>query len=240
MADLEARLAARPLYLQVRDVLVQRIVVGHWRPGATLPNETQLAQQLGISIGTVRKALDLMEMERIVTRRQGRGTFVNDFASSETPLLFSAFVNFEGQSISGQKTAKSVERVAASAEEAARLGVRRGDELIKVERLRSHNGQTYMTETCLLPAKFFERLPEDTAGYRLSALAQSNAIMVGRADERVTVLSANESDARDLDVAVGTPLLGLDRVIFSDHDDPLEWRVARCHLRNERYVVRFN
>jgi GntR family transcriptional regulator len=181
-----------------------------------------------------------MEMERIVTRRQGRGTFVNDFASSETPLLFSAFVNFEGQSISGQKTAKSVERVAASAEEAARLGVRRGDELIKVERLRSHNGQTYMTETCLLPAKFFERLPEDTAGYRLSALAQSNAIMVGRADERVTVLSANESDARDLDVAVGTPLLGLDRVIFSDHDDPLEWRVARCHLRNERYVVRFN
>jgi GntR family transcriptional regulator len=97
-----------------------------------------------------------------------------------------------------------------------------------------------MTETCLLPAKFFERLPEDTAGYRLSALAQSNAIMVGRADERVTVLSANESDARDLDVAVGTPLLGLDRVIFSDHDDPLEWRVARCHLRNERYVVRFN
>ena len=100
MADLETRLAARPLYLQVRDVLVQRIVVGHWRPGATLPNETQLAQQLGISIGTVRKALDLMEMERIVTRRQGRGTFVNDFTSSETPLLFSAFYNFEGQSIS--------------------------------------------------------------------------------------------------------------------------------------------
>jgi GntR family transcriptional regulator len=240
MADLEARLAARPLYLQVRDVLVQRIVVGHWRPGATLPNETQLAQQLGISIGTVRKALDLMEMERIVTRRQGRGTFVNDFASSETPLLFSAFCNLEGQTISGQKTSKSVERVAAGAEEAARLGVRRGDELIKVDRLRSHNGQTYMTETCLLPAKFFERLPEDLAQYRLSALAQNNAIMVGRADERVTVTVANESDATDLDVAVGTPLLGVDRVIFSDHDDPLEWRVGRCHLRNERYVVRFN
>src|SRR5690606_30748158 len=81
MADLDTRLAARPLYLQVRDVLVQRIVVGHWKPGAPLPNETHLAQQLGISSGTVRKALDLMEVERIVTRRQGRGTFVNDYAS---------------------------------------------------------------------------------------------------------------------------------------------------------------
>ena len=240
MADLETRLAARPLYLQVRDVLVQRIVVGHWRPGATLPNETQLAQQLGISIGTVRKALDLMEMERIVTRRQGRGTFVNDFASSETPLLFSAFCNLEGQNISGQKVGKSLERIAASPEEAARLGVRRGDELIKIERRRIHNGQPFMTETCLLPAKFFERLPEDATSYRLSALAQSNSIMVGRADERVSVMTANEADATDLDVAVGTPLLWLDRVIFSDHDDPLEWRVGRCHLRNERYIVRFN
>ena len=37
-----------------------------------------------------------------------------------------------------------------------------------------------------------------------------------------------------------TPLLLLDRVIFSDHDDVLEWRVARCFMRSERYLVRFN
>ena len=113
MPDLETRLAARPLYLQVRDVLVQRIVVGHWKPGATLPNETQLAQQLGISIGTVRKALDLMEVERIVTRRQGRGTFVNDYASAETTFPFSMFHNYEGLRISGDKRGRSMTRAVA-------------------------------------------------------------------------------------------------------------------------------
>jgi GntR family transcriptional regulator len=240
MPDLETRLAARPLYLQVRDVLVQRIVVGHWKPGATLPNETQLAQQLGISIGTVRKALDLMEVERIVTRRQGRGTFVNDYASAETTFPFSMFHNFEGQRISGTKIGRAITRVAASAEEAARMGQRRGDELIRIERVREHHGQTFMTETCLLPAKFFSRIPEDFGSYRLSALAQNNSILVGRADERVDIVVANAADAQALAVDEGTPLLLLDRVIFSDHEDVLEWRVARCFVRNERYLVRFN
>ncbi|MCC7251236.1 GntR family transcriptional regulator [Hyphomicrobium sp.] len=240
MPDLETRLAARPLYLQVRDVLVQRIIVGHWKPGATLPNETQLAQQLGISIGTVRKALDLMEVERIVTRRQGRGTFVNDYASAETTFPFSMFHDSEGQRISGHKRGRSISRVQASVEEAARLGVRRGDELIRVERLRDHLDQTFMTEVCLLPAKFFTRLPEDFGSYRLSALAQLNSILVGRADERVDIALATAQSASDLGVAEGTPLLRLDRVIFSDHEDPLEWRVALCFMRNERYLVRFN
>lgn len=240
MPELETRLAARPLYLQVRDVLVQRIIVGHWKPGATLPNETLLAQQLGISIGTVRKALDLMEVERIVTRRQGRGTFVNDYASSETTFPFSMFHNFEGKRISGQKRGLSISRGEATSEEASRLELRRSEEVIRVERVREHHGQVFLTEVCRLPGKIFTRLPEDFGSYRLSALAQINAILVGRAVERVEIAEANAEQARELDVPEGTPLLHLDRVIFSDQDEPLEWRVAYCYLRNERYLVCFN
>lgn len=240
MPDLETRLAARPLYLQVRDVLVQRIVVGHWKPGATLPNETQLAQQLGISIGTVRKALDLMEVERIVTRRQGRGTFVNDYASAENTFPFSMFHDFSGHRISGQKRGRSVTRITASAQEAERMGVRKGDELIRVDRVREHQGQIFLSEICLLPAKLFSRIPEDFGSYRLSALAQINSILVGRADESVDIVTASEADAENLNVAAGTPLLRLDRIIYSDHEDVLEWRVAHCFMRNERYLVRFN
>jgi GntR family transcriptional regulator len=240
MPDIETRLAARPLYLQVRDVLVQRIVVGHWKPGAALPNETQLAQQLGTSIGTVRKALDLMEVERIVTRRQGRGTFVNDYASDETTFPFSMFHNAEGQRISGRKRAREITRVPATAEAATRLGVQSGDELIRVERLREHKDKVFMSEVCLLPGKLFTRLPEEFGSYRLSALAQLNSVLVGHAEEQVDIALADAQLAKDLDVAKGTPLLRLDRVIYSDHEDALEWRVAHCFMRNERYLVRLN
>jgi GntR family transcriptional regulator len=51
---------------------------------------------------------------------------------------------------------------------------------------------------------------------------------------------ASREDSTDLGVAEGTPLLRLDRVIFSDHEDALEWRVARCYLRHECYLVRFS
>lgn len=239
MPDLETRLEARPLYLQVRDLLVKKIVNGHWKPGSILPNEIQLAQQHGISIGTVRKALNLMETDRIVTRRQGRGTFVNDYAAVETTFPFSMFHNVEGQRISGHKKARSIERVKASVEAAARLRLNLGEDIIRVERLREHQKQIFMSEVCLLPAKLYTRLPDEFGAYRLSALAQLNAILVGRADERVEIVTANEQTARDLGIVEGTPVLRLDRVICSDRDDVLEWRVAHCFMRNEQYVVRF-
>src|SRR3954449_5070932 len=66
----------RPLYRQVRDTLVRRIADGVWRPGQLLPSEPELAVDLGVSQGTVRKALDEMAAENLVIRRQGRGTFV--------------------------------------------------------------------------------------------------------------------------------------------------------------------
>jgi GntR family transcriptional regulator len=50
----------RPLYLQVRDVLAERIVSGDLLPGSAIPSETDLAREIGVSAGTVRKALQLM------------------------------------------------------------------------------------------------------------------------------------------------------------------------------------
>jgi DNA-binding GntR family transcriptional regulator len=79
----------RSLYLQVRDALVGRVVNGTWTPTSIIPSEQDLARELGVSVGTVRKALDLMEAEGLVMRRPGRGTFVNDCASDGFAARFS-------------------------------------------------------------------------------------------------------------------------------------------------------
>jgi DNA-binding GntR family transcriptional regulator len=67
-----------PLYVQVRNTLSARIAGGEWRPEQMLPCEVTLGLAYGVSQGTIRKALDLMEREGLITRTQGRGTFVND------------------------------------------------------------------------------------------------------------------------------------------------------------------
>lgn len=240
MSDLAMRLTARPLYLQVRDALVARVTAGEWKPGGALPNEIHLAREMQISIGTVRKALDIMVGERIVTRHQGRGTFVNDFAASDAPSLFSTIFNSAEQPFSGEKRVKSMVRVPAGDEHASRLGLRTDDEVIRIERLRFHEGTCFMIETCFLPAKFYNRFPDDGARSRISALAQLNGFVVGRAVEQVGIVLADEDDAKKLEIAQNTPLLRLDRRVFSNLEHILEWRVARCFLRNERYLVHFN
>ncbi|MDH5622506.1 MAG: GntR family transcriptional regulator, partial [Gammaproteobacteria bacterium] len=50
----------QPLYKQVYNVLVQRIATGAWRPAQVLPSEQALASELGVSQGTVRKAMDAL------------------------------------------------------------------------------------------------------------------------------------------------------------------------------------
>ena len=66
----------QPLYQQVRELLLAKIASGAWRPAQALPSEQALAGELGVSQGTVRKALDALAAESVVERRQGKGTFV--------------------------------------------------------------------------------------------------------------------------------------------------------------------
>ena len=66
----------RPLYVQVMEIISKRIEKGEWGPGEVLPAEPKFAEELGVSQGTVRKALDNIARKKIVVRRQGRGTFV--------------------------------------------------------------------------------------------------------------------------------------------------------------------
>ena len=75
--------SGRPLYLQLCDVMADRIATRAWKPGSPLPNEGDLAREFGVSPGTVRKALERLEQVRLITRGQGRGSVVCDLTSGE-------------------------------------------------------------------------------------------------------------------------------------------------------------
>ena len=81
-----SRLEAQPLYVKARNIMVDRLISGQWRPGQVLPSEFAIAAELGVSQGTVRKALDDMTAEGLVVRKQGRGTFVAE--AEDKSILF--------------------------------------------------------------------------------------------------------------------------------------------------------
>jgi GntR family transcriptional regulator len=65
-----------PLYIQISELLRREIAAGHYQIGERLPIEADLATQLGVAIGTLRKALAKLEGDGMLERRQGSGTYV--------------------------------------------------------------------------------------------------------------------------------------------------------------------
>ena len=84
----------------MRDAVAERIAAGTWKTGVAIPNEGDLAREFAVSVGTVRKALGLLEEQHILTRQQGRGTFVNDRGSEEAANRFQTIRGLDGKPIS--------------------------------------------------------------------------------------------------------------------------------------------
>ena len=232
------RFSTRPLYLQVKDMLIQRIAAGTWKPGAAIPNEIELSRELGISVGTVRKALDEMESERLISRRQGRGTFVIDQTSNEHAVRFSNIRDVNGLRITGSVASCSVATAAASEAESSRLQLRAGDPIFHIHRVRTHKDALLMVEDATVPQSRFPGLPqEEDVSPSIVVLAHRYGVLLGRAEEKVGVTAAKGGIAKALKVPDGTPLLTLDSVVYAIDGRPIEWRIAHCHLSDNHYLA---
>jgi GntR family transcriptional regulator len=232
------RFSTRPLYLQVRDALASRIAGGEWKPNAAIPNEGDLAREFGVSSGTMRKALDLMEGERLLTRRQGRGTFVNDQASDELAVRFSNIRASDGDRITGEIKMLGLTQGTANAAECGRLRLRPDDKVWRIQQVRLHRGEPFMVEDVVMPVSLFPGLDEpDALPNRIVVLAQQYGILLGRGDERVSIGTASASVAEMLSLKPGAAVLVLDRLVHDLDGQAVEWRLGMGHFGDKYYLA---
>ena len=231
-----SQLLNRPLYLQVRDALVERIGKGEWKPGTAIPNEVDLAREFGISSGTMRKALDLLEAQRVLTRSQGRGTFVNDQSSAALVSRFWRISATDGKPMNGDARTIEVVEARGNDEERTRLRLGAQDSVYRVRRARWHGDRPFVVEEASLPAVLFPGLLERNGiDHRIVALAQMYRILLGKAEERLSIGVAPPAIADTLCVAPDTPVMLLDRLVLTLDGQPVEWRIAHCHLAGGFY-----
>lgn len=233
-----SKFSTRPLYLQVRDALASRIAGGEWKPNAAIPNESDLAREFGVSSGTMRKALDLMEGERLLTRRQGRGTFVNDQSSEELAERFSNIHAIDGERIAGESKMLSVVQAPASSAECARLRLRADDKVWRIQRVHLHRGVPFLVEDVAMPAVLFPDLDaQEVFNHRIVVLAQQYGILLGRGEERVSIGTASPSVAETLSLKAGAPILVLDRLVHDLDGQAVEWRLGMGHFADKYYLA---
>jgi len=227
----------KPLYIQVKDSLVRRLIDGAWRPGQLIPSEMELAREIGVSQGTIRKALDAMTADSLLVRRQGRGTFVSE--PEESRLLFRYFrlTADDGSRALPDSRVTGFANVRATADEAGRLAVATGSLLFRIDRVRAMSDKSMIVETILLPAARVpgldksETIPNNV--YRLYSTKWG--ITIGRASERLKAIAANAADAIELGCALGAPLLEISRIAYDLEDRPVELRLSRCRTDDVHY-----
>jgi GntR family transcriptional regulator len=228
----------KPLYLQVRDAIIERIGKGEWKPGTAIPNEVDLAREFGISSGTMRKALDLLEVERAVTRQQGRGTYVTDHSSNAHLSRYWRIGRVDEARAAEDSKTIDIVQAPANAEECHRLRLQPSDEVFRVRGVCSNGTLPFMVEEASLPAAVFPGLLEKKgAPHRIATLAQEHGILLGKAEERISIRNAPASVAEALRIAPDTPVMRLDRIIRMLDDQPVEWRIAHCNLSGGYFYI---
>ena len=114
---------AGPLYQQVYDAVMARIISGELAPGVMLPSEFDLAAQYAVSQGTARKALSKLELSGLVERHQGKGTFVATTTDETSLFHFFRLRQSDGAQVIPQLVSETVRKRPANAREAAALGL---------------------------------------------------------------------------------------------------------------------
>jgi len=233
-----------PLYQQIKALILRSLQSGEWRPGEAIPSEIELAARFKVSQGTVRKAVDELAAENLLTRRQGKGTFVATHAEEQVQYRFLRLMPDQPDADpSGSKREfLDCRRLRAPADVARALHLKPGDMVVEIRRVLHFSGRPVVFDDIWLPGRLFKGLTADRLSeYRgpMYGLFESEfGVRMIRAEEKLRAVAADADIAQALQVPLGAPLLSVERLSLTYGDQPVELRrglycTERHYYRNE-------
>ncbi|MEY2780357.1 MAG: hypothetical protein RL307_61 [Pseudomonadota bacterium] len=238
--------AFAPLYLQIKSLILNAFQSGEWKPGEPIPSEMELANRYRVSQGTVRKAIDELAAENLVIRRQGKGTFVATHSAQHVRYRFLRLAPDvpaeDGSMGAASRTIIEFKRMRTTAELARQLNLRSTDSVFHLRRVLGFAGKPTILEDLWLPAASFKGLSAEQLnadrGPMYALFETKYGVRMVRAEERLRAVLPTAEQAQTLQLPMGTPLLKIERVAYTYHDQPMEVRqglymTEHHHYRNE-------
>ena len=214
-----------PLYLQLKDLLLKDIK-DNYKAGEIIPAEPKLEKIYEVSRITVRKAIEELERENIVEKKQGKGTFV-----LEQKILYDAnAIGSLTQRLSKQnhKLETKFTLFEIIEEEHYVRDLLKCKKLLAIKRLRLLNGIPFALMTNYLD---YNKVPNLQEKYNIESLytflKDEYEIEFYNAQETVEAKAPTKEEKEDLHIKDSTPLLSLHRLSFDKDDNPLEYSDVR-------------
>lgn len=217
-----------PVYHQLHSILRQQIKDGLFAAEKPISSEMQLASVYGVSRVTVRRALEKLESEGLIVRRHGVGTFVApdavgnqksnaDVVSGLVENLISMGMQTAAELLEYQKDMAPPQRVLQA------LGLQPEDTVLRLVRLRRHQGNPLSVSTVYLPHSVSHLAAEHLLDDRpIIRMLEEGGVRPHRAEQILTAVPADDRVAASLGLSVSSPVIRLQRTIFNIDAQPVE------------------
>lgn len=212
-----------PLYIQLKEKLLEDIK-NNYNPNDIIPPEGKLEVEYQVSRITVRKAIEELEKDNIVEKKQGKGTYVKE----QTVLYDANMIGSLTQRLLKQKrvltTKSKTFEIIAKSEEHFTKELLDADTLLCMKRTRLLEGVPFA-----LMINYFDinRVPTLNNNFKQESLysfiKEEYNIELHSSDETVEAVAANASQAEQLNIEIGMPLLSLKRLSYDREGTPIEF-----------------
>ncbi len=224
--------ARLPRHIQVRDELMRRVTDRIWKAGEALPGEARLAEEFGIAVGTMRKAIQALVHEGVFERIHGKGTFVTRAFERASMLRFVRFRD------GGQKTLPEARVLALQtvdtpdAEVRDKLQLAKNRKALYLHRTRAYDGEVVLAEHIWLPldrfAKLQRYLQKESPPLLYPVYDAVCGVVVARAVDELSMGQMPAEDGALFRNAVmgGSPCMRIERTMQDHAGAVVEWRVS--------------
>ena len=218
-----------PRHHQVYVVLRQQLVENAYPPDSPMPTEHELARLFGVSRITVRRALDRLQAEGLISRQRGRGTFAQP--ALQRPVIHAGlrgiFENLVSMGLRTQVRLVEFGYVGAPPEVAAALDLPAGAPVQKAVRVRRYKGTCFSHLTTYVPERLGRSFTKaELVEQPLLLLLERAGVVVSAADQTMSAKLADTLVAPLLGVEPGTALLWVRRTVRDQNDRAVEYLEA--------------
>jgi len=230
-----------PYYYQLEVFLRERIKKGTWKPGQQIPSEAELCAAYDVSRTVVRQALNELVQEGVLYRRKGKGTFVAEPKIRES--LVQHLTGFYEDTVAAglQPSTKLLAQkvIPAPPKIAEALGLKEGDPVIMIDRLRFVHGEPIVLVVSYVPYRVCpELVNEDVSTQSLYAILERKyglELVYGR--RTLEAVAATKEEAELLEIDEGDPIVLLRSISYLKDGGPIEYFKARHRGDRSRFEV---
>jgi GntR family transcriptional regulator len=223
------------LYLQIKDVLIDRIQSGAWKADTLIPTEQELMKEFDVSRTTIRQAISILVQNELLEKKQGRGTVVKQqkLVGNLGQLKGFAEEVVEKGQIPRSKLLRAEYRDDLF-HESDMLEVKEGEPILLIERIRFADDTPIALERTCWPKEIGDLLlKHDLHQARYYEILENYSVYLKSANERITAINATIPEADHLGIRPGEALLEMTRLSHGIHDRPIEY--TKTKYRSDQY-----